>query len=72
MTEKENYARIFRTTSVLGGSQVLIMIIGLAKVKMVAMLLGPNGLGLLSVLQSIATLGSTITVSVFRPLELER
>ncbi|MEL7001537.1 MAG: O-antigen translocase [Bacteroidota bacterium] len=51
---------ILKATSLIGGSQVLNIIINLAKSKIIAILLGPTGTGLISALVSSTTLVESI------------
>ena len=44
--EKNTYGQILRSSSIVGGAQAANYLIGLARVKLVAMLLGPTGVGL--------------------------
>ncbi|GAB1444358.1 hypothetical protein MASR2M39_32130 [Ignavibacteriales bacterium] len=43
---------LLRSTSILGSTQLITMILGLVKTKLFAIFLGPSGLGILSVLNS--------------------
>lgn len=55
-----SYGQIVKSSSIIGGAQVINMAIGLIRTKMVAVLIGPAGVGLLAIYQSITTLASTI------------
>lgn len=55
-TEKESYKQIFKTTSIFGGIQVFNILISIAKSKIIAVLLGPAGLGLISIFNSTSEL----------------
>ncbi|XZE20397.1 O-antigen translocase [Pirellulaceae bacterium SH449] len=57
---ESSYRQILKSSSIIGGAQVINMVIGLIRTKMVAVLIGPTGIGLLAIYQSITTLASTI------------
>ena len=46
MDNKDSYRSLFKATSLFGGVQVYQIAIGIIKSKLVAMLLGPNGVGI--------------------------
>lgn len=46
MDNKDSYRSLFKATSLFGGVQVYQIAIGILKSKLVAMLLGPNGIGI--------------------------
>ena len=53
MSDKTTLQRqIFKSTGIIGGAKVLTIIIGILRVKVVAVLLGPSGLGVMSLFQS--------------------
>lgn len=56
--EKNNnsYKYIFRSLGFVGGSQILVIIIGIIKTKVIAVILGPVGVGLNGVFQNIIDL----------------
>ena len=58
--EVSSYGQIVKSSSIIGGSQIINMLIGLVRIKLVAVLIGPSGIGLLSIYQSIAGLATTI------------
>jgi antigen flippase len=58
--ETRSYGQIVRSSSIIGGSQIINMLIGLVRIKLVAVLIGPSGIGLLSIYQSITGLATTI------------
>lgn len=58
---KSRYRSILKSTSLIGGASVLNIIIGMVRTKFVAILLGPNGVGLLGMFTQITTLVSTVT-----------
>jgi antigen flippase len=53
---KDSYKQIFKSTSIVGGSQVLVIIIGILRVKVLALLLGPAGVGIAGIYQSMIEL----------------
>ena len=59
--EKNTYGQILRSSSIVGGSQAANYLIGFARVKLVAMLLGPTGVGLVGLYTS--AIGFVGTVS---------
>ena len=60
-SERDSYKQIFKTTSIFGGIQVLNILIAVAKSKIVAILLGPAGLGIISIFNSTSTLIASCT-----------
>jgi antigen flippase len=61
LTQKENsYDQIVKSSSIIGGAQIINMGIGLIRTKVVAVLIGPSGIGLIAIYQSIVELASTI------------
>jgi PST family polysaccharide transporter len=56
-----NYKDGIKATSLFGGVQVFIIIIGIIRSKIVAVLLGPSGMGFMGLLNSTITLISTYT-----------
>lgn len=56
-----NYKSIFKATSLFGGVQVLSILFSIVKNKIVAIWLGTTGFGIISILNSSATLISSIT-----------
>lgn len=58
---KSNYSHIMKYTSIFGGIQVLNILIGIVRNKFVAMILGPGGMGLLSLFNSTVKLVSEST-----------
>jgi PST family polysaccharide transporter len=48
------YRKVFKSSSLLGGSQVISYLLGIIRTKALAYLLGPSGIGLLSLYTSIA------------------
>lgn len=61
MTEqKKNYSRIMKSSSLIGGAQGINMLIGMIRVKFVAILIGPIGVGLVATYQSITQMIGTV------------
>lgn len=58
--KRENYRQIFKSTSLIGGAQIVSLAIGVVRVKVLALLLGPAGVGLMGMYTSVMTLISTI------------
>lgn len=50
--QQSSYRQIFKATSIFGGVQVFNILIGIVKTKVVAVLLGPFGVGLISLFNS--------------------
>lgn len=66
MTEQvASYRRILKSSSIIGGASVINILIGLVRTKIVAVLLGPTGIGLVSLytgLMSTATAVATMGI----------
>ncbi|MDX8568437.1 O-antigen translocase [Elizabethkingia sp. HX XZB] len=60
MSENKSYRSIVKATSILGGVQIINILIGLIRSKVVAVLLGASGVGIMSLLTSTTTTISTI------------
>lgn len=58
--EKGTYGQILKSSALVGGSSVLNIAIGIARTKVMAVLLGPAGFGLFGLYGSIATLTQTL------------
>ncbi|MCP5230592.1 MAG: oligosaccharide flippase family protein, partial [Zoogloeaceae bacterium] len=59
MTSQQSYAQILRASSIIGGAHGLNYLVGLIRVKIVAVLLGPAGVGLISLYTSATALIGT-------------
>ncbi|MBN2167162.1 MAG: O-antigen translocase [Marinilabiliaceae bacterium] len=59
--EKSSFRQIFKATSLFGGVQVFNVIIGIVKVKIVAVLLGTAGVGIMGLLNAPRDLIMTVT-----------
>lgn len=60
-----SYRRILKSSSIIGGASVINILIGLVRIKLVAVLLGPTGIGLVSLytgLLSTATAVATMGI----------
>ena len=57
----KSYPQILKSSSIIGGSRVLNLLIGMVRTKLVAMLLGPPGIGLVSLYQSATGLTGTLS-----------
>ena len=56
-----SYRQILRSSSIIGGASVVNILIGLVRIKVAAVLLGPAGVGLIGLLQSLMTTASTVS-----------
>jgi len=52
--------KIFESTVIMGTSSILVILVDLVRVKIIAVLLGPQGVGVLSVLNHFHTLAATL------------
>ncbi len=55
-----SHRQIFRSSAIIGGASVINMVIGIVKVKVLAVLLGPAGIGLMGLYQNIMGMASTL------------
>ncbi|HIF9221414.1 TPA: O-antigen translocase [Photobacterium damselae] len=60
MNDLNSKKQILKSSSIIGGASVITIVIGLIKVKTLAVLLGPTGVGLMGMLLSLLGLASTI------------
>lgn len=65
MSENNSYKQILRSSSIIGGASVVNILIGLLRIKLVAVLLGPVGVGLLGILQNVISAGAAISALGF-------
>lgn len=56
-----SYRQILRSTSIMGGAQAINYIVGLVRIKVVAVLLGPAGVGVIGLYTSATSLLGTAT-----------
>jgi PST family polysaccharide transporter len=60
--ESDNsYKEIVKSTGIVGGAQVIKILIGIIRTKIVAVILGPGGIGIVGMYDSIISLSGTIT-----------
>ncbi len=59
--EQTSYRQIIKATSIFGGVQVITIIVGIIRSKVVAILLGPTGFGIISLLTTTVGLISGLT-----------
>ena len=55
-SERDSYKKIFKTTSIFGGIQIFNILVVILKSKAIAILLGPAGLGIISIFNSTSSL----------------
>lgn len=55
------YSQIFRSTALIGGASVITILLGVIRTKCLALWLGPAGVGLIGMYNSITELASTAT-----------
>ena len=60
MAEKHTYGQILKSSALIGGSSLLNIAIGIVRTKVMAMLLGPSGVGLMGLYGSILDLTISI------------
>lgn len=58
--DRSRYRESLRSSAIVGGSSAINMLIGLVRTKVMAMLLGPAGVGLIGALTSIVDLARTL------------
>jgi PST family polysaccharide transporter len=61
MNGRSTYRQILRSSSIIGGASVVNILIGLLRSKVAALLLGPTGVGLIGLFQSIMSTAATIS-----------
>ena len=61
MTNHKSYTQILKSTGIFGGSQIFTILIGVIRNKILAVLLGTAGVGLISVYQSTLDLVKSIS-----------
>jgi len=63
--DRASYRQIFKATSVIGGAQVISIAIGIARMKVFALLLGPAGVGLFGLLNALmSTIGMVMQMGI--------
>ncbi|MFA0116636.1 O-antigen translocase [Vibrio breoganii] len=60
MTSENSKKQILKSSGMIGGASFITILIGLVKVKALAVLLGPAGIGLMGILMTIMATGSTL------------
>ena len=61
MTEQiASYRRILKSSSIIGGASVINILIGLVRTKIIAVLLGPTGIGLVSLYNGLMTTATAV------------
>jgi O-antigen/teichoic acid export membrane protein len=58
--QNASYQRIIKSSSIIGGASVINILIGLVRTKILALLLGPTGVGLVSLYTGVMATASTI------------
>lgn len=61
MSEGSSYRQILRSSSIIGGASVVNILLGLLRMKVAAVLLGPAGIGLIGLLQSLMATASLVS-----------
>ena len=59
MSKGSSYRQILRSSSIIGGASVINILVGLLRTKVVAVLLGPTGVGLIGLFQNLMGAAST-------------
>lgn len=65
MSEHTSYRQILRSSSIIGGASVINILIGLVRIKVAAVLLGPAGVGLIGLLQSLMATAASVSALGF-------
>lgn len=65
MSDGSSYRQILRSSSIIGGASVVNVLVGLVRIKAAAVLLGPAGVGLIGLLQSLMTTAATLAALGF-------
>lgn len=60
MTDAKSYRQILQSSYIIGGASVLNILVGLARTKAAAILLGPSGVGLIGIFQSLLATASSV------------
>jgi len=62
MTErKSSYGKVLKSSTIVGGAQVINLIVGMVRVKFVAILIGPAGVGLVGTYTAITSMVSSLS-----------
>lgn len=60
MSDAKSYGQILRSSAIIGGASVLNILVGLLRTKVAAIVLGPTGVGLIGLFQSLMTTAFTV------------
>jgi PST family polysaccharide transporter len=60
LPENTSHRQVFRSSAIIGGSSVINMLIGIVKVKVLAVMLGPVGIGLMGLYMNVMNIAATI------------
>lgn len=60
MSKDGSYRQILRSSSIIGGASVINIVVGLLRIKVAAVLLGPSGVGLIGLLTNLASTASAV------------
>jgi O-antigen/teichoic acid export membrane protein len=60
MSKDDSYRQILRSTSIIGGASVLNIVIGLVRIKVAALVLGPVGVGLIGLFNNLLVTASAV------------
>jgi O-antigen/teichoic acid export membrane protein len=63
-----SHRQILRSSSIIGSSSLINIIVGLARIKVAAMLMGPAGVGIIGLLQNLMAIAATIAGLGFRSI----
>ena len=55
-----SFARILRTSALMGGAQVVVLLVGFARTKIIALVLGAQGVGLIGIFNAFSGNVSTL------------
>ncbi len=61
MSEQQSYRQIMKATSLFGGVQVFIILVGIIRSKVIAVLLGSTGVGMIGLYQTTLSLIQSVT-----------
>lgn len=61
MDNTDSQKHILKSTSITGGTQIVSILLGIGKIKIIAIILGPVGVGLVGIYQSIIDIVKTTT-----------
>ncbi len=65
MSEGSSYKQILRSSSIIGGASAINIVVGLLRTKVAAMLLGPAGVGMIGLFQTLMATGSSVSALGF-------